>query len=62
MTVKCPTCRKPVESGTAYFPFCSDRCRLIDVGRWADEEYRFPAASPNSEILPNELPASGEEE
>ena len=62
MTVKCPTCRKPVEYGAPDFPFCSERCRLIDVGRWADEEYRIPAASPNAEILPNKPPGSAGEE
>jgi uncharacterized protein len=44
-TLPCPTCKKPVPLGTEYFPFCSDRCRLIDLGRWADEDYRIPAAS-----------------
>jgi uncharacterized protein len=44
-TVPCPTCKKPVELGTSLFPFCSDRCRLIDLGRWADEEYRVPSTS-----------------
>lgn len=56
MTVKCPTCKKAVEIGVPDFPFCSERCRLLDIGRWADEEYRIPAASPPPEIAPNELP------
>lgn len=43
LAVKCPTCKKPVELGTAWFPFCSERCQLIDLGRWANEEYRIPA-------------------
>jgi uncharacterized protein len=37
--VKCPICKKPVEMGAPEFPFCSDRCRLIDLGKWANEEY-----------------------
>lgn len=41
-TVPCPTCKSPVPLGTEFFPFCSDRCRLIDLGRWADEDYRIP--------------------
>lgn len=57
MTVKCPTCKKEVEYGQADFPFCSERCRLLDIGRWADEEYRIPAASPPPEMLQNEFPA-----
>jgi endogenous inhibitor of DNA gyrase (YacG/DUF329 family) len=41
--VKCPTCRKPVVwQGNPYRPFCSERCRLIDVGAWANESYRIP--------------------
>ena len=42
MTLKCPICKKEVALGDPDFPFCSDRCRLIDLGRWASEEYRIP--------------------
>jgi endogenous inhibitor of DNA gyrase (YacG/DUF329 family) len=38
----CPTCKKEVEPGSPYVPFCSDRCRLIDLGNWASEKYRIP--------------------
>jgi uncharacterized protein len=42
LTVKCPTCRKDVDwHATPARPFCCDRCRLIDLGRWADGEYRI---------------------
>lgn len=41
--MKCPICRKEVPFGAPEMPFCSERCRLIDLGRWADEEYRIPA-------------------
>ena len=46
--LKCPTCRKPVASRAANraFPFCSDRCRLLDLGKWLGEEYRIPAGRP----------------
>lgn len=38
---RCPICRKPTESGKdADFPFCSERCRLLDLGNWASEKYR----------------------
>jgi len=55
LTVPCPTCKKPVVYGTKWFPFCSDRCRLIDIGRWHDEEFRIPAAeqTPESSTTPN---------
>jgi uncharacterized protein len=42
--MKCPTCGKPIEwQDNPFRPFCSERCKLIDFGRWADEEYRVPA-------------------
>lgn len=43
--VKCPTCGRETEyTGNEYRPFCSERCRLIDFGAWADEEFSLPAA------------------
>ena len=39
----CPTCRR--KSATDTKPFCSDRCRTIDLGRWLGGEYRVPAES-----------------
>jgi uncharacterized protein len=46
--VKCPTCRRPVDwsETSAYRPFCSDRCRLIDLGAWLAEQHRIPDESP----------------
>jgi endogenous inhibitor of DNA gyrase (YacG/DUF329 family) len=36
----CPICRKPTDSEThPEFPFCSERCRLHDLGNWASEKY-----------------------
>jgi uncharacterized protein len=38
----CPICRKPTDSETfPDFPFCSERCRLYDLGNWASEKYRI---------------------
>ena len=37
--LRCPTCKKPVSSSDAEFPFCSDRCRTIDLGKWASGAY-----------------------
>ncbi len=49
MTVKCPICKKPVELTDAEFPFCSGRCRILDLGAWASEEYVVSEpASPNA--------------
>lgn len=42
--VKCPTCEKMAEyEGNEFRPFCSERCKLIDFGAWADEEFSLPA-------------------
>ena len=42
--VKCPTCRRELDWETApYRPFCSDRCRLIDLGAWLSERHAIPA-------------------
>jgi len=43
-TVACPTCRKPVvwSPESRWRPFCSERCRLIDLGEWLSEEKRIP--------------------
>jgi uncharacterized protein len=40
----CPTCRTAVTyAGNPDRPFCSARCRLLDLAKWATEEYRIPA-------------------
>ena len=43
----CPSCREavPTEVGArpAAFPFCCDRCQLVDLGRWFGQEYSIPA-------------------
>jgi len=41
--VNCPTCGKEViwSSDSTWRPFCSDRCRLIDLGEWASESHRI---------------------
>jgi endogenous inhibitor of DNA gyrase (YacG/DUF329 family) len=44
---RCPVCSVSVnldDSPTA--PFCSDRCRLVDLGRWLEESYGVPAPTP----------------
>jgi endogenous inhibitor of DNA gyrase (YacG/DUF329 family) len=50
--IKCPTCNKPNTWTTtnASRPFCSERCKLIDLGEWADEQHRIagdPAPIPD---------------
>ncbi|SEG42127.1 hypothetical protein SAMN04487953_13113 [Billgrantia desiderata] len=43
LTVACPQCRKKVawSESNPYRPFCSERCKLIDLGAWADESHRI---------------------
>jgi len=44
--VRCPQCGAPVEwsAASAFRPFCSERCRNVDLGAWASEAYRVPIA------------------
>ena len=40
---KCPTCNRQVEwQDNPFRPFCSERCQLLDLGKWVSEEYRVP--------------------
>jgi len=50
----CPVCKKPAEprGSNPAFPFCSVRCRRIDLGRWFGEEYRVPSAPAEGEEQP----------
>ena len=52
-TVKlsCPICKKPVEGSDPEFPFCSERCRTIDLGKWASGGYVISSPVKDSEEL-----------
>lgn len=39
LKLRCPICKKVVQSTDPGFPFCSDRCRIIDLGKWASGGY-----------------------
>lgn len=41
--ILCPTCREPIEWNDKFpnKPFCSDRCKLIDLGAWANNEHKI---------------------
>ncbi|MGH9557644.1 MAG: DNA gyrase inhibitor YacG [Bryobacteraceae bacterium] len=45
--MKCPICKKEVAMDDPYMPFCSERCKLIDLGNWASGKYAIPG-SPES--------------
>jgi endogenous inhibitor of DNA gyrase (YacG/DUF329 family) len=49
--LRCPTCRTLVTAKDEYFPFCSDRCRLIDLGKWASGAYRISSPILDPEVL-----------
>jgi uncharacterized protein len=42
--VRCPRCGKQADysAQNAWRPFCSERCKMIDLGKWAAEDYRVP--------------------
>ena len=49
-SLRCPTCRKIVLRDEPEFPFCSERCRLIDLGKWASGGYVISSAlDPNDQ-------------
>jgi endogenous inhibitor of DNA gyrase (YacG/DUF329 family) len=56
MKSRCPVCDKVIDKATRqdsriakFYPFCSNRCKLIDLGKWFDGDYRIPA-----EVKPEE--------
>jgi endogenous inhibitor of DNA gyrase (YacG/DUF329 family) len=52
-SLRCPTCRTIVVAGDEHFPFCSDRCRLIDLGKWASGGYVISTPITDPEMLEN---------
>lgn len=50
-TVKCPACGGPSRYApdNPYRPFCCERCKNLDLGAWASEEFRVPSAPPRPE-------------
>ena len=59
MNGRCPTCKTPYEIQTLAdlpsFPFCTPRCRLIDLGRWIDEAHSIPASKTGEAESPAEV-------
>jgi tRNA threonylcarbamoyladenosine biosynthesis protein TsaE len=49
--VTCRTCGRPIDDNVKAFPFCSDRCRLADLGRWFNEGYRVTRPTERDEEL-----------
>jgi endogenous inhibitor of DNA gyrase (YacG/DUF329 family) len=54
--IRCPICKKETAwDDNTFRPFCSERCRLIDLGKWASEDYRVPGDG-------TDLPEAGRDE
>jgi len=53
INITCPTCQKKgsYRQDNPFRPFCSDRCKLIDLGEWADETRKIPGEPVNPENL-----------
>jgi len=47
--LRCPICKKAVKANDADFPFCSERCRTIDLGKWASGAYVISSPVPDTE-------------
>ena len=62
MNVKCPTCKRMGDwFAGAYGPFCSKRCKLVDLGKWFSEEHVVskPLAAEDLEKLSEEMSTTG---
>ena len=67
VSLRCPTCRKLLARTDPEFPFCSERCRLIDLGKWASNGYVISTPVSDPEALENiqetqENPKRGDDE
>ena len=49
--LRCPICKTIVKVDDPDAPFCSDRCRVIDLGKWASGEYRISSPILDPEVL-----------
>jgi uncharacterized protein len=49
--LRCPTCGTLVTAKEQNFPFCSDRCRVIDLGKWASGGYRISSPILDPDVL-----------
>lgn len=60
--MKCPICDKAVQLHDPEMPFCSERCRLIDLGNWASEKYVIPVPLESEQDLEGGSPLPSNEE
>jgi endogenous inhibitor of DNA gyrase (YacG/DUF329 family) len=57
--MKCPICKKEVKLGDPEMPFCSERCRIIDLGNWASEKYVISTPARPAELREQEEDDAG---
>jgi endogenous inhibitor of DNA gyrase (YacG/DUF329 family) len=52
LPLNCPTCGKPLKEGrkTPTFPFCSQRCKMIDLGKWFTGDYKISESLPREDM------------
>ena len=56
--MRCPVCKREFDQATSKaLPFCSDRCRLIDLGRWLDGKYQIPVVDEDESLHEASRPA-----
>jgi len=60
--LRCPICKKVVKNTDAEFPFCSEHCRSIDLGKWATGGYVIPAPLEEGEDEDLRAPENDEDE
>jgi uncharacterized protein len=60
--MRCPVCKREFDkSASTALPFCSERCRTIDLGRWLGEEYGMPVVpDPEADELPEDFDSAGD--
>jgi uncharacterized protein len=62
-TVDCPTCGRKAayDPSNRWRPFCSERCKMIDLGAWASDRYAIPGSEIEPDDAPTGDPAGGGE-
>ncbi len=57
-TVRCPACGGPSRYApdNAYRPFCSERCKMVDLGAWANESFRVEAPEDDGQVSQQPVP------
>jgi endogenous inhibitor of DNA gyrase (YacG/DUF329 family) len=62
LKLHCPICKKSVKAGDPELPFCSERCRLIDLGKWASGQYVISSPIKDTDDALSEDPPARQDE